>query len=401
MRNKPILTNWAARMLGLAPDLFEQCSSHLKTRSRVTLFAMLVLHCATSFTITMGLYKIIQHKLIAILIFLTLISILFTADRLLITSSRHWSSSAMRLLLAIVLPILNMAFFDLFFFDLDIKTLHQEKLRQLSEQIQRKSQAEIDPKLGRIEHLNLRIESLNDSIRHWKEINIKELNGTGGTRVPGKGDVFETQQPIIDQLASDAEMEITGIKRDIREIKRSIAQEELQHQAAIEALPVFENTGFAYRLNLLHAMIGQDGNWMIKITSCFYFLFFVTIDGFLLLPVIAMPFEEYHIRAQETIQNKKLLFQFRQSQLYQLHTAEVQMEVEQKLLALQYDSDREAARHALQDIEQQLIDELKLIEALQQEEKDIGHKFHQDFEKMAQVALIKSMDRLGAMLASA
>lgn len=393
-------TSWIPRLLGLDPNLFAQCSAHLRARGKVTLFAMLALHSFTALTISLGLYGIFGNLLIALPAFAILTGILFTADRLLITGSRHWSASAMRILLALVLPIFNVAFFDLLFFDADIRALHQDKQAEQAAQIQGRHEAEAAPFIARIDNLNRRIGALNDSIRLWQGLNIRELHGTGGTKVPGDGPVYKAQQPHIAQLAAGAESEITDLKLEIEKLEQGIAGIEARRKREAAALPAFESTGFAYRLNMLHAKFAEDGNWAIKLVSCCYFLFFAFFDGLLLLPAIALPFGEYHKRAGEVIEQQGLLFQFRQSQCCQLQTAEIQMEIERKLLALQYEAGRDAAREALEDIERQLAQELKLIEALQREEKSLNHRLERDFEKMAQVALLKSMDRLEALFAS-
>lgn len=393
-------TSWVARLLGLDPNLFSKCSAHLRARGKITIFAMLALHSFTALTISLGLYGIFRNILIALLAFSILIGILFTADRLLITGNRHWSASAMRMLLALILPVFNVAFFDLIFFDADIRALHRDKLEEQAMQIKKRYDAEAAPLSEKIGNREARQAALRDSILLWEGLNIRELHGTDGSKVPGPGDIYKAQQPHIKQLVASAENEITDMNLEIEELEKSITDIKAKEEAETATLPTYESTGFAYRLNLLHAKFTEDSNWAIKLVSCCYFFFFAFFDGLLLLPAVAMPFEEYHKRAREVIEHEGLLFQFRQAQFYQLQTAEIQKEIEAKLVALQYEAGRDAAREALEDIEQQLAQELKLIEALQQEEKSLGRRLERDFERMAQVALLKSMDRLEALFAS-
>lgn len=390
--------NWVASLLGLAPELFEKCSIHLKARGRVTFFSMLIIHGFTTGTICYGLYQLYPGAF-PIIAFVALFAVLFTADRLLITGDRHWSSTATRILLVVVLPLFNMAFFDLMFFDKDMRILYEDKQSEKRKSIKQRYDEISILHRSRVDALNQRNANMRDSIRTWIMLSVAERNGTGGTRQAGEGPIWEGQQKDIVFLQKSAEEEIHRNEGEINKLDATILENQGKMNAEIMTLPGYEQNGISFRLGLLYEKFKNADNPMLLLVSVAYFLFFLFVDVLLLLPAIYSPFNEYHDRVKVAKKQQLLLDELRDTQFYQLHVAEIQIDIERKLLWLQHEAAIESTKELLQDIEQQLLEELKFIESLQKEDCRIGERFKGDFERMARMAMLKSLDKLDQHLA--
>jgi hypothetical protein len=391
--------HWSARLLGLAPELFEQCSAHLKARGKVTFFAVLTIHAFTAFTISAGLHQFFPG-LFPVLAFFGLFAVLFTADRLLITGTRHWTSTAMRLLLVVVLPLFNMAFFDLLFFDKDIRGLFATKQAETAGAIELRYAEQTAETKTEIAQLNGRNQALQDSIRSWTMLNIQERNGTGGSKEIGEGRIYQGQQQDIAFLQSSAEAEIRENVSAIGALESQLEAVQEKIRVEIAALPAFGQTGVAYRLGLLYEQLTTADQPVMKLFSAAYFLFFFFVDALLLLPAVYLPFGEYHERVKLSHRQQQLLKELRDTQLYQLQAAEIQHEIENKLLQLQHDAEIEHAQAELQNIERQLTAELQLIANLQKEDERIAADYQRDFQRLGHAALLKALDQLEERLAT-
>lgn len=385
--------NRTAAILGLAPKLFEQCSAHLKARGKVTFFAIVFIHALSAGTISLGLSQLYPGPF-TLVAFIALFGLLFTADRLLITGARHWTSTAMRLLLLVVLPILNMAFFDLLFFDKDIRSLYAENQAVTVSAINKGASDNIQPIQAEISKLEQRNASLNDSIKAYSMLNVRERNGTGGSRDVGEGKVLKGQQKDIELMQANARQEIQKNEQSIDQLKGRMDAILNKANQQIQSLPTYEDLGLAHRLNLLHLKLTATESFAMTLVSAAYFLFFFFADGLLLLPAVYLPFDEYHEKVKFTSKQQQLVQEFQATQAYQLQTAEIQADIEKKLLQLQHEEALDRAREHLNSIEQQLKEELKTIDALQKEDGQLGERFSHDFKKMASTAVMKAMDQL-------
>lgn len=381
------------RLLGLAPDIFDQCSSHFQMRSSVTFFTIIVLHAFASGTISLGLARIFS-PLSGIIIFITLFLVLFTIDRALITGMYHWTSTVLRMILLIVFPICNMAFFDFIFFEKDLVQTHQEKNADKAQIIESKYTEKMESIKNEIIDLKNRNIELEDTKKKMAiELN-GEADGTTGSKKIGINKVWQSKKATFDSLTISINKERDSNDEEITELKESLNGIEEKSLSEMNSLPGYSQTGLAYRLELLFEKMIKSGSPAMKFVSLGYFLFFFAVDALLLLPVVSGPFQEYNGRVKIAVHQNNLVNELRDTHLFQLQSTEIQIEIEKKLLSLQHEAAIENARSVLQQIEQQLRDQLNYINILQQEDKNVSNRFERDFQRMAYAAVIRSMDQL-------
>ncbi|GJM32414.1 MAG: hypothetical protein DHS20C18_14150 [Saprospiraceae bacterium] len=394
-KNKKTL---AARLFGMDIATFNKCSGDMKSKANSVLLSMFILHSFTAIAIALGIgWGVYKNWAIVAIIFPTVLLLLLSIDRLLVTAPRHWTLVFARLMLLFSLPILHVAFFDLVFFESDIKSHYQNNIKIQKEKIdQRYLNLSLDNQLA-IETIDSSIQAERDSIIKWQLMKIGELTGTSGTKIKGDGRVYRKQMPHLDALIDQSKEQINKLelRRDLLITKEG--RFNFQKHEDKSNLPIWEDTGILERMNLLKEKAWSSDGWMIKLISLAWLAIFLFIDGVMLLPAITKPFLEYREWVAEEKKLAQAIRSFDLTQQEKLNIVELKTAFEQRLLTINTTQRWAEYRAEAASTIQKLNYELKLIDDLQFENGEVSNRYSKDFEKMARVAYIRALDEISEL----
>ncbi|MCR9102223.1 MAG: DUF4407 domain-containing protein [bacterium] len=386
------MDNTVASILAFSAPLAKQCSSYFRSRSKLALFALITIHLFTVSSMAYGWYHAMGITF-AVIAAIFLFALLFNFDRATLSGPRHYTTTLARILITLTLPLLNAAFFDLAFFQTDIEQLHHKKTTQ-------EQMSHAAPLLERAKSVEAKIDSLwakdqayAEAIGLWRERKVVETNGKGGSGEIGLGPVYEV-------TAAEAEAAIIMLQQQrqhTEQRRKNLEQEVRALNAKAETLQKslipFDQTGPAYRMELLSELLFHSSLLSIKIFSIAYLLLFFVIDMMPVLPMLYLHFEEYLSYAEQEVRQLKLIREFRDSQMYQLHAAEVQADIEQKLAQLHLEAQIEAAQHALSAIQEELKEAFEFIAWLEHRHNDNEQSPEHEFYAMKKAAITRALDR--------
>jgi hypothetical protein len=296
-------------------------------------------------------------------------------------------------MLTIVLPLINLAFFDLAFFDSDIRALHGIR-------VDTENAAAAKPLSKEIAALDITVDSLwaqddayLEKIENWRRVALGEGNGTGGSMQTGLGPIFEFTKEEAEAAIEQLEQQRKAAAQRREATVLRIQQLRSRREALLSRTRDFEETGIAYRLELLHELLFDSELMSIRVFSIAYLLFFFTIDMLSVLPVLYLPFKEYLDYATAEVNQQQLVEEFRASQLYQYQVAEIQVEIERKLANLQLQAQVEEAERAFANIKEELEEAFALISWLERKNSENEETLPSDFRKMRTTAITRALDR--------
>ncbi|NBC05743.1 MAG: DUF4407 domain-containing protein [Bacteroidetes bacterium] len=381
-----------ANWLGLSPSIVDRCSSHFRARYRLVVYALIAIHGFTVSSMAYG-WWFTTDVLFTILASIMLFTLLFTFDRATLSGPRHWTTTGARLMLTIVLPLINLAFFDLAFFDSDIRALHGIR-------VDTENAAAAKPLSKEIAALDITVDSLwaqddayLEKIENWRRVALGEGNGTGGSMQTGLGPIFEFTKEEAEAAIEQLEQQRKAAAQRREATVLRIQQLRSRREALLSRTRDFEETGIAYRLELLHELLFDSELMSIRVFSIAYLLFFFTIDMLSVLPVLYLPFKEYLDYATAEVNQQQLVEEFRASQLYQYQVAEIQVEIERKLANLQLQAQVEEAERAFANIKEELEEAFALISWLERKNSENEETLPSDFRKMRTTAITRALDR--------
>jgi len=340
-----------------------------------------------------------------ILASIMLFTLLFTFDRATLSGPRHWTTTGARVMLTMVLPLINLAFFDLAFFDPDIRALHRLKVEEENAVVIRPVSEKINALESAVDSLWDQDNAYLEKIEEWRMTKIGEGNGRSGSRQRGLGPIFKFTEKEAESAIQQLEKQrkVTAQRRET--IVLQIQQLRSQREALQDRTQDFEATGVAYRLELLHKLLFYSELKSIRVFSIAYLLFFFTIDMLSVLPVLYLPFKEYLDHAAAEVSQQQLVEEFRSSQLYQYHISEIQVEIERKLANLQLQAQVEAAEQAFSNIKEELEEAFELINWLERKNSENEETVPSDFRRMRKTAITRALDgfeeELGDIVANA
>lgn len=386
------MDNTVASILALSAPLAKRCSSYFRSRSKLALFALITIHLFTVSSMAYGWYYAIGPGFAA-LAGIFLFALLFNFDRATLSGPRHYTTTLARILITFTLPFLNAAFFDLAFFQPDIEQLHREKSAQEQRNLAAPLFDQAQSKQDKIDSLWAEDQAYAEGISYWRDRKVVETNGKGGSGEIGLGPVYEV-------TAAEAEATISMLqqqRQNTEQRRKSLEQEVIALNAKAETLQndltPFEQTGPAYRLELLSELLFHSNLLSIKVFSIAYFLLFFLIDLMAVLPVLYLHFEEYLSYAEQEVKQLKLIREFRDSQMYQLQAAEVQADIERKLAQLHLEVQIEAAQNTLSAIQQELKESFEFIAWLEATHNNNEQAPDHEFYAMKKAAITRALDR--------
>jgi Domain of unknown function (DUF4407) len=213
---------------------------------------------------------------------------IFNLDRVIISGMRKQKafrldllSAAPRFLLATLLAVVISRPLELKLFEREI----QAQMAQANIMAYQRTVQTVDAAFGALTTLETRNKSLeNERSTKQKELDqvtqewIQEVEGTGGTRIPGRGPVFREKEIRLNEFKRQLEnLEKRNdplIAQNLQEIKKLKEDREIQIKQASEAQKLAD--GFLARIEAFSQL--SDSSWAMSLASLFITLLFIVLE---------------------------------------------------------------------------------------------------------------------------
>lgn len=392
-------TSWLVRLTGLSPDILQHCSESFQLRVAGIGAKLLFTASVSAAIMTFALVAVVIRVWWTLfLVFPLFFGINFFLDRLVITGLKSRLLILIRLLAVLVIPILNVTLVDVMIFERDLKVFFQNGQTEQIANLRGASQTQKNIHQRRITVAKEKMASLADSIAYYDHLLNAEVDGTGGSKRLGDGEVSAFKQRTLGQTKLLRMAQIEKLEQDIGKETEQIKKIDQAFNEKVSTLSTWHHIGLLGRIELLHDLIFVEKRLFVILFSICWYVFFFLLESLPLFGRMLSDFSEYD-QCQEA-QSQALITQFVQRTKNQmdLYLHEITLEYQKALYKQQRATSLTNTQAVLDEILEMFHYEMNTIITLANEEERIDQDLEEKYRDLTKAVFQRARSRMKAYM---